>query len=155
MSDHILWNVNAEDLVQAVWGSKECRGSPQRSRPRLAWSQVGILGAVTSWHLSSGNTTIAKIGKQKPDGGFCLFSTKLIQTDYLLEIIGWITPIFEKDRKENPGNYRLWHTPLCLTAVKGGLIDIISLDFCKAFNMMSHAIFVSKFIWIWRVDFGE
>ncbi|KAK4815883.1 hypothetical protein QYF61_009934 [Mycteria americana] len=73
---------------------------------------------------------------------------------------GNIVPIFTEGRKEDPGNYR----PVSLPSVPGNImeqilleamlehmedgegkaLDVISLDFCKAFDTVPHNILLSK-----------
>lgn len=110
MNDHILWNVNAEDLVQASPGSRQfeaarsAEGTHRDQDPDLPgakWScHKLIFMAVTRPQLQG-------LGSKGQKEAFACFLQKLEQTDCLLEMIGRITPFFDKDRKENPGNYRL------------------------------------------------
>lgn len=72
-----------------------------RSCPKLTFTAVAL-------------PLLQGLGSKGQVEAFACFPPKLEQTDCLLEMIGRITPVFEKERKENPGNYRLWDSPLCL-----------------------------------------
>ncbi|KAF4796230.1 hypothetical protein TURU_086125 [Turdus rufiventris] len=53
-----------------------------------------------------------------------------------------VTPIHKKGRKEDPSNY----SPVSLTSASGKAVDVVYLDFIKAFDTVSDNILLEKLV---------
>lgn len=72
VSDHFLWNVNAEDLVQVSLGSRQfgaarhAEGAHRNQDPDLPGDKWEFPELSQADIYSSGTATIARIGEQRP-----------------------------------------------------------------------------------------
>lgn len=95
-------------LVQGSLEQQEVQREPTEIKTQTCLEASGDPGSCHKLAFTAVALPLLQgLGSKGQMKAFACFPQKLEQRDCLLDMMGRITSLFEKDRKENPGNYRL------------------------------------------------